>query len=415
MSEQNIKCPHCAKEFSLDDTVSSRIEAGVKAEKERARAELESALRKKESEYSAREAELKRQSKERLEADRARMKAEAENKAKEKAFIEIRALKEEKEEQATSIAELRNAELESRRKRRELEEKSKNQEIEMERKLDAERNRIKAEAFSTFSEEHRLKDEERRLKELEKDKKISDLTRQAEEMNRKLQQGSMQTQGEVLELELEEQLAARFRSDTIEPVPKGIRGADILQRVCDDMGRASGTIVWELKRAKNWSEGWIAKLKDDQRAVKAEVAVLVTAVLPKEIKGGFEFRDGVWVTSISSALSLASALRTGLIQTAHARSSADGKGESMEVVYNYLTGPEFTHKIEAIVEAFRGMKDDLEKEKRAFAKIWSSREKQIDRVLINTSTLYGDIQGITGGTLPEIKSLELDSGEDELF
>ncbi|MBE9527661.1 MAG: DUF2130 domain-containing protein [Proteobacteria bacterium] len=407
MSEQNIKCPHCENEFSLDETLSSRIEAGVKAEKERARAEYNDALRKKESEYGAREAELKRQSEERLEADRARMKAEAEERAKERSFVEIRALKEEKDEQARSIAELRSAELENRRKTRELEEKGKNQEIEMERKLDVERNRIKAEAADLFSEEHRLKD-------AEKDKKLSDMSRQVEEMNRKLQQGSMQTQGEVLELELEEQLGARFRSDTIEPVPKGIRGADILQRVSDDMGRASGTIVWELKRAKNWSEGWIGKLKDDQRAVKAEVAVLVTAVLPDDITG-FAFRDGVWVTSIGLAVQLASALRTGLIQTAHARSSADGKGERMEVVYNYLTGPEFTHKIEAIVEAFRGMKDDLEKEKRAFAKIWSSREKQIDRVIINTTTLYGDIQGITGGTLPEIKSLELDSGEDELF
>ena len=396
MSEQNTKCPYCKKEFSLDDTVSSRIEASVKNAKAEYEAELEKQTQAIRAEASKKAV-----------ADREKIVAEAEKSAKEKSFLELRELKEIKEEQAQKIAELRSAELENRRKTRELEDAKKNQELEMARKLEAERNRIKAEAFSAFSEEHRLKD-------LEKEKQLGDMHRQLEEMNRKIKQGSMQTQGEVLELELEELLGRCFRSDTIEPVPKGIRGADILQRVSDDTGRESGTIVWELKRTKAWSEGWIAKLKDDQRAVKAKVAVLVTEVLPKDVKG-FAPRDGVWVTSIGFAVQLASALRIGLIQTAHARSSAEGKGERMEVVYNYLTGTEFVHKVEAIVEAFRGMKEDLEKEKRAFTKIWSSREKQLERVMLNTAGLYGDVHEITGRTLPEIKSLELDSGEDELF
>ncbi len=407
MSEQNIKCPHCKQEFSLDDTVSSRIEESIKG----VRAEYEGEFRKKEAELASREGEFKRQvedeASKRLEADRVRIKSEADKNAKDKIFVEMRQLKEQNEEKVKSIAELRNNELELRRKARELEDKSKSQEIEMERKLDAERNRIKAEAAELFSEEHRLKD-------LEKDKKLGDMSRQLEEMNRKIQQGSMQTQGEVLELELEEQLGTCFRSDKIEPVPKGIRGADILQRVHDDLGRASGTIVWELKRTKNWSEGWIAKLKDDRRSVKAEVAVLVSEVLPEGVSG-FAFRDGIWVTSIGLAVQLASVLRTGLIQTSHARSSVVGKDERMEVAYSYLTGTEFVHKVEAIVEAFKGMRTDLEKEKLAFARIWASREKQIERVVTNTVGLYGDVQGITGGTLAEIKSLELDSGEDELF
>ena len=414
MSEQNIKCPHCAREFSLDETLSHRIEESVRAEKERARTEYNDALRKKESEYRSLKAELDKKQRlvddevsKRIEADRARIEAGADKRARERAFVEVRALKEENAEKARRIDEQNKVELENRRRTRELEDATKSLEVDVARKVEAEREKIKVETVQLFSEEHRLKD-------LEKDKKLSDTTRQLEEMRRKLQQGSMQTQGEVLELELEELLSAGFRNDTIEPVPKGIRGADILQKVADDMGRASGTIVWELKRAKNWSKGWVPKLKDDQRSVKAEVAVLVTAVLPEGIKS-FAFRDGVWITSIELAVSLAAALRTGLIETAHARSSAEGKGERMEGVYNYLTGSEFKHRIEAIVDAFRTMKDDLDKEKRAFARLWASREKQIERLVISTGGLYGDLYGITGGTLAEVKSLELDSGEDELF
>ena len=255
-----------------------------------------------------------------------------------------------------------------------------------------------------FSEEHRLKD-------MEKEKKISDMLKTIEELKRKGEQGSMQTQGEVLELDLEALLRSRFPTDEIEPVPKGIRGADILQRVHNRSGQLCGTIIWESKRTKAWSDGWIAKLKDDQREVKAEIAVIVSETLPSGVKA-FTQMEGVWVADFTLAASLAEVLRSGLTQLALAKLSAVGRGEKMDVIYNYLSGPHFRQRVEGIVEAFKSMKEDLDQEKRAITRTWAKREKQIERVINNTAGMYGDIQGIIGASLPEIKILELDEGEE---
>jgi hypothetical protein len=214
-------------------------------------------------------------------------------------------------------------------------------------------------------------------------------------------------QGEVFQRELESLLKQRFPADAIVPVSKGIRGPDLLQLVRTISGRECGTIVWEAKRTRNWAQSWIAKLKEDQRTQAAEIAVLVTEVLPNGIPT-FELIDGVWVTTPSCAMALATALRQGLVSVATERMAADGKTDKMEQLYEYLAGTEFRQKIEAIVEAFVTMKTELESEKRAFTKIWARREKQIERVVTNTALMYGNIQGIIGqSSLPEIQSLAL--------
>jgi hypothetical protein len=296
-------------------------------------------------------------------------------------------------------------EMEMRKRQRDLEEKERNLRLEVERTLDAERKSIWEQAQQKLSEEHHLR-------ELEKDRQLSDMRKQIEDLKRKAEMTSQQSQGEVQEVELEAILMQQFRHDTIEPVAKGVRGADVIQIVHDERARECGRIIWESKRTKAWSDGWIQKLKDDQRSARAEIAVIVSAVLPKEA-GRFGLYDGVWVTEFASAVGLAAALRVHLIQLSYARNAAAGKNEKMELMYQYLSGPEFSSRVEGIVEAFKSMKEDLESEKRAMEKIWAKRDAQIVRVLKNTSGMYGELQGMIGAALPEVSSLELPSGSEE--
>ncbi len=277
-------------------------------------------------------------------------------------------------------------------------------ELEVTRKLDEERQKILEKATGKFEEEHRLKD-------AEKDKKLNDMKKQIDELKRKSEQGSQQTQGEVLELDLENILKKSFTHDNIEPVPKGIKGADVLHKVHSPSGQFCGTIVWETKRTKAWSDKWIAKIKEDQRRVKGEIAVILTTVLPKDVRS-FAHINGIWVTDYSSMVGLATAIRMGLIEVANTKQAAVGKKGKMEVVYNYLSGSDFKQKVEAIAEAYKDMKDDLEKEKNAYTKHWAKREKQLELISANTALMYGDIHGIIGKSLPEIKLLEIESEEE---
>ncbi len=410
--EDRIRCPHCGTDIPLSKALSSKIEEGI-------RQEYEAKAKTRDGQIRAREVSLEKERKEldaaRQEADRVvaeklrtaseALLREARKKAKEELQVELKDLKEESAEQARQLETARKTELEFRKKTRELEEGKKNLDLELARRLDREREKIRQKSLEMFSEEHRMKD-------LEKEKKISDMLKTIEELKRKGEQGSMQTQGEVLELDLEAMLKSRFPTDEITPVPKGIRGADILQRVHNRSGQLCGTIIWESKRTKAWSDGWISKLKDDQREVKAEIAVIVSETLPNGIKR-FTQREGVWVANFRLAASLAEVLRSGLTQIALAKISAVGKSEKMDVIYNYLSGPHFQQRVEGIVEAFKLMKEDLDQEKRAITRTWAKREKQIERVITNTAGMYGDIQGIIGASLPEINMLELDEGEEE--
>jgi hypothetical protein len=252
--------------------------------------------------------------------------------------------------------------------------------------------------------------EEHRLKDLEKDKVINDLRSSLEDMKRKAEQGSMETQGEVLEQDFETQLKSFFPNDDIQPVPKGIRGADLIHTVRTPFGADCGVLVWETKNTKAWSSQWIPKLKDDMLEIRATVAILASVVLPSGIER-FGQVDGVWVADPGSAIPLAAALREQLIAVDRERNASVGKNEKMEMLYQYLAGTEFKQKIEGIVEAFTSMQDQLNQERRAMEKHWKQREKQIERVVKNTVGLYGDMQGIIGGQIPAIPSLELEGDE----
>jgi len=413
VTEQVIICPHCKKEIPLTEAISHQIreqlQKDFEAEREKAEKLLEQkneALRAKEKELEDAIKSMEEQITQKIQEEKEKLEVEIKKKVIEESELKIKDLIGQIEEKDKKLQESQKAELELRKQRRELEEKKKAFELEMERKLDEEREKIRETAARMFSEEHRLKD-------LEKEKQISDLRKQIEDLKRRAEQGSQQMQGEVLELDLEDVLRINFPSDEIAPVPKGIRGADILQKVHNPTGQYCGTIIWESKRTKAWSDGWMQKLRDDQREVHADIAVILSITLPKDVSN-FAFIDGIWVTDYSSMIGLVTALRINLIQVAMTKLSAVGKQEKMEVLYNYLSGPEFRQRVEAIVEAFSSMKKDLDQEKRAMNKIWSKREKQIERVVLNTSGMYGDMQGIIGASLPEIKSLELETSVDEI-
>lgn len=272
------------------------------------------------------------------------------------------------------------------------------------KKLAEDEEKIRQDEAKKAEEEHRYKD-------LEYEKKLQDTLKLNEELKRKLEQGSQQTQGEVLELELEALLRSEFPTDEITEVAKGVRGADITQEVVDAYGRKCGTILWESKNAK-WSNEWISKLKEDQQRAKAQHAVLVSLNLPEGINNfTFNKEKKIWITNRASVVGLAWAIRINIGQLYKAKLDSVGKNEKMEVLYNYLTGSEFVHRVEAIVGAFNNLKADLEREKKWFTSKWARQEKEIEKIIGNTQGMYGDLQGVTDRSLPEIKALELESGE----
>lgn len=406
-----VTCPACGHEFPLTDAVSQRIRGELAREFEERRKAQETAFAGRERALETRLAALAQQQQSldteiarRLEAERQKLLAEAARTEREKVGVQLSDLENQLGEQRRKLADAQHIELELRKRQRELEEQSRQMEVEIARRIDTERTRIADTVRQQSAEEHKL-----RL--LEKEQLITGLQQQIEALKQRAEQGSMQLQGETLEVELEHSLRTEFLTDAIEPVPKGVRGADVLQRVRTNAGLDCGVILWEAKRTKNWARDWPAKLKEDQREVRAELAVLVSRALPDGIRT-FGLLDGVWVCDPSSAIPLAVALRQGLIQTAVARQSQAGKQGKMELLYEYLSGHEFRQRVEAIVESFVTLQTDLEAEKRAFEKQWSRRERLLRQAVAHTAGLYGAVQGIVGpAALPEIQSLELPRGD----
>ena len=476
ISLDKIKCPNCGESIAVNETLYRQITEKARADLKVEVVEQQKALTEREKEIVAKERSIDKAVEEKVKIERARLEKDAQKKAQENVAVELEDLKRQATEKDGKLAVLQKAELEFRAQKRQLEDKEKALDLEFQKKLDTETKKIKAaaikEAQSAQSlelndlrqqvdkKDKKLKEaekaelelrqktreleekektleletarkiaserakiqeatakqlqEEHRLNDAEKDKKLQDALKMNDELKRKLQQGSQQTQGEVLELELEANIKSSFPSDSIEPIPKGVNGADVIQRVFHRNGNSCGTIIWESKRTKSWVADWIQKLKDDQRLVKAEVAILVSEALPKEVKN-FALVNGVWVTNPQCALGVASALRIQLIEVATTKLAAVGKNEKMEILYSYLSGPEFKQRMEAIVEAFVSMQKDLLDERRAAERQWAKREKQIQKVISNTSGMYGDFQGLIGSSLQTIPALMAgDMEEDDI-
>lgn len=370
---QTIKCKNCGAEIEVSEALTHQIEeqvlSALKAKHSRELIEV----RKKAEEEAGKEALLKFES----QAVRLRKEKEEETQRNKKLSLQLDELLDET---------------------RRLRTKDQEREIEMKKKLMDEEEKIRREVKKLADEEHQLKD-------MEKDKKLTDALKQVDELKTRMQQGSQQTQGETLELELESKLKSEFPSDTIKEVKKGQRGADVFQEVVDKLGRNCGLILWESKNAQ-WSDGWITKLKEDQRQAKADLAVLVSVNLPEGIES-FSYKNGVWIAGWKYYIPLATALRYNLVSLHHEKQISGGRDEKMKILYRYLTGTEFRHRVEGIVEAFSTLQDEMEREKRWFGVKWARQEKEIRKIIDHTHGMYGDLQGVIGKSLPEIKTLEL--------
>lgn len=407
MSEPTLKCPKCGCRIELttafrqeiEATTVARIEAEHRAREEALRREHANALdaARKKAADEARAAAQKAVDEARAAAKKAADEARA---AVEGAVTqELADLKARVQERDRQLADMRKAELDLRKRARALEDKEAQLELELARKLDAERKAIAAAA------EQRAADAQRE-KLAQKDLQLDALRRQVEDMQRRIEQGSQQTQGEASELQLEQALAAAFEDDGIAPVGKGVRGADIIQEVRDRSRRACGVIVWERKNTKAWNRCWTTKLKEDTRALKGDVAVLVSHALPDGVET-FGFVDGVWVVTPALALPLAAVLRSSLVEVSQVRRSAAGKHDTKELLYAYFTSTTFRQRIQAIVDSVIQMKTDLDAERRAMERLWKKRGVEIERVVANFASMYGDLQGFAGKALPDVPALAL--------
>ena len=407
-----ITCPNCQTEIEISEALSAQLKADLRRQFDQKRKASELEIAKREDLLKSRikkvetaEKSIDEKVEARLATERHELFKKATEKAKETVAVELQDQAAELTSAKQKLKAAQEAELELRKKTRELDEQKQEMELTLTRKLDTEREKIRKDAKDEAASERELKD-------AEKEKVIGDLRKTIAELQRKSEQGSQQLQGEVMELSLEEQLQRLFPMDSIAPVPKGIHGGDVIHGVHDGTQGICGTIVWESKRTKSWSDGWLPKLRDDQRAAKAQLAILVTVELPNGIKS-FGQIDGVWVCGWHYALPLASVLRSSLIQLSGANRAQEGRQDKMEFLYQYLAGSEFKNRVEGIVESFATLQDELEKERRAMERIWSKRDKQLKRAVTQTAGMYGDLQGIVGASLPQIARLELEVDHDK--
>lgn len=428
MAEPTIICPNCNTEIKLTESLAAPLIAETKrAFQEQLRAK-ETEIRQREGLVAKQAQDLTRE-KEQFEAQLARKLAEAresivvEEAAKANAAAkqdlvrqkqELSSLQEQVRDKDNKLLEAQRAQAEALRKARELEEKERELDITIEK-------RVKSELETARTKGKREAEEELNLKIKDKDETITSMQRQIEDLKRRAEQGSQQHQGEVLELEIEGLLRSNFPHDSIEPVGKGEFGGDVLQRVMGTGGSEAGSILWETKRTRNWSDGWLLKLKADQRAAKADAAIIVSTALPQGIES-FGLVDGVWVASTKCAIPVAVALRELLVSVSAARVAGEGQQTKMEMIYQYLTGPRFRHRVEAMVEQLGLMQADLDRERKAMQRLWAKREQQLRVMAGATAGMYGDLQGIAGHSIQEIDALDVDllaapdedSGEPEI-
>ncbi|MGB3043773.1 MAG: DUF2130 domain-containing protein [Xanthobacteraceae bacterium] len=413
MSEPQIVCPKCRTTIRLTDSLAAPLLAKTRKQFEQRLAQQELGFAKRETELRKQKDELAKARKaiddavaKKLASARTTIaKAEAQNARRALAGDlaqrdrQLTELQQHLDANAAKLADAQKAQAAVLRKARELDDARRELELSVEQQVQ--------QALATVRNQAE-RDAEARLKAkvTERDLQIAGMQRKIEELRRKATQGSQQLQGEAFEHEVETALRQQFPQDLIEPVPTGEVGGDILQRVRTSGGQVCGTLLWELKATKTWNERWLAKLRDDQRAAQADIALLVSNVLPKGIET-FGSIDSIWVTHRRYAIPLAAALRHSLIEVATLRQANAGQRSKMELMYQYLTGPRFRLRIEAIVDKFTDMQADLDRERKAITRLWAKREQQLNAVITSSAGLYGDLQGIAGNTMPEIEQLDV--------
>lgn len=374
LTMNDIICPHCNKSFEISEAIRHQIK-----NQELAKVEL--------------------QHKQQLEEAKKEAEEVTKQKIREQFTLQLKQAQEDTQEKDERIKNLIDQITELTTNLRDMKREKDEVKLEMQKKLAQEEDKIREDAQKRAEEAHRLKI-------LEKEKQLESALKEADDLRRKLQQGSQQMQGEAFELAFEDLLTHEFPNDIVSEVAKGTRGGDIVHEVVDQYGNSCGKILWELKNTKTWSEGWIDKLKQDKRDAHAEFAVIISEVVPTGIDS-CKYYKGVWVTKQNFVIGIASSLRMTLIRVAMEKRAHDGKNDKKDIMYNYLSSVEFRNRVEAIVEAFTSMQNEIEKEKRYFNNKWSRDEKNIRQVIDNTYGMHGDLKGIMGNVLPNIKGLDL--------
>ncbi len=413
--QNQINCPNCGTTIDVQDILAHQLEEQINQKYQQQLIEeknkfhkQEEQLRKAKEEFEQKKKEENELFQERLDKQLKQERRLIEDKLKAKLQDEQKeqfdALQKELNEKSLQIKELNLAKVEIERLKRANAEAKEEAEAQAQKKLNelllSERDKIR----KTEEEKNEL-----RFKEMQK--QLEDQKRLTEEMKRKQEQGSMQLQGEVQELAIEEWLGSNFPLDTIEEIKKGARGGDCIQIVNTYTKQNCGTIYYESKRTKDFQNSWIEKFKADIREKSATIGVLVTEVMPSEMPR-MGMKEGVWICNYEEFKGLSAVLRETVIKLSALEDSQENKGDKMHLLYDYLTGNTFRMQVEAIVEGFSSMKTALDSEKRSMFRIWKEREKQIDKVLINTTEMYGSVRGIAGNAIQEVKALELDSAND---
>ena len=378
-------------------TVEQDLAAKETKLREAEQAELRARQMQQQAEETVRQADITIAR--RVEEEKQRIAAETRTEVERSWAAKLQAAEQTLAGKDAKLREAEQAEIQARQMKAQAEETLRQAELTISRRLDQERAKVREAAAHERDEEHRLKLSE-------KDKQLDDMRKQIEELRRKGDRAAQQLIGDILELDLQAVLSRAFPHDQFDRIKKGQSGADLLQTVRTPSGQACGRILWETKRTKNWSEGWLSKLREDQRAVKSDLAALVTETLPEAVTN-FDVVDGVWVSAIDTATAMATALRVGLVETARARVAAEGAGTKKDLVYGYLTGAEFRQRVIGMLEPIVDMRDGLQKEKAMLSRQWSAREKQLERALTNVANLYGDLHGIVGNSLPVVEGLSM--------
>jgi hypothetical protein len=420
MNELSITCPECGTEIELTEALAGPM-LELERRKATAAAERKFASERAAIEERAREAELAAlKVQQEAEATRRNLDLEVARRAAKEAEIaakrareetaqqfdaRLKAAETERAEVATKLAVAEAAELAARKAKTEAEEAQRHAELLITRRVDEERAKVREQALKE-------RDDAYRLNLADKDRQLAELKAKLDEAQRKADQGSQQRTGEVLELDLHNTLQAAFPFDLFERIARGQRGGDVLHTVRSPTGAECGRILWESKRTKTWQDSWLPKLRDDQREARADIAALASEALPDGV-APFGERDGVWVTSLSTVVPVAGALRHALIETATARRAGALTDSKKDLIFAYLTGSQFRQRMTSVAEAYIEMRNDLDREKRLIAKQWGTREKQLDRVAAGMAGVYGDLQGIVGASLPRVEGLSLPEPDTE--
>ena len=413
----SIKCPNCAHEFPLEEAVSEEYRKELRQQMMVYKKEKEAEVERKEQEWQKqilkREAEFFHQ----LQAEKSKMQQELGETLRKSIAADfenkMRLLEQNNLDHQEKLKQARQKELDFMKKEREFRDKEEEMELSLQIKLGEERERIAGEIRKIEGQKNQMKDTEHQLEVRELKKQLEDTKKLADDMRRKAEQSSSQLHGEVQELLLEELLCGCFPFDSIREVPKGKKGADCILIVRNRTGAECGKILFESKRTTTWGKEWIEKVKHDALNSKADVAVLVSQTLPDKMQDKFEFRDGVWICSFENVKLLTASIREGMINIYNLNRSQEGKGDKMQMLYDFMTSQEFANKWKNIRDVFKNMHLSIFKEKEIMEKLWKNREKQLERALLNSDHIMGSIEGIAGKNTIDLGLLEGEHVKDD--